>query len=530
MVCETDDPGSGKGFSSRLRRWRWAVLLGGGVVVAIVAAFAGWALRNTLGARPAAEVPPAAVAAVATAEVPVAPSTGRVSVRVKPAGAVVRIGGIAYGPAPQTFDALPVGRYRAVITHPGYFDWQGEVGVEEGRDAVVAVELLKSYGSFAVTSDPPDLLFELVGDAGSQTGKADGKVIRVQTGQYELVVRRARHRAVRRKVEVRYDATTMERVSMRGGRVEIESAPAGATVLERGVVLGQTPFAVDGVPGGDHRYELKLKDYVGAECAVLVEEGGCARRSVTLAGFAGPPERTPWRVPGMDLDLVWLGEALVKVGSPGAVNADTMEVSLTAGFWLGATEVTQRQWQRLMRSNPSRVKGDDLPVDQVAWTEAMEFCRQLSAKEAEAGRLPEGYEYSLPSEVQWEYACRAGMRRIDASELDTYAWYRANSSGKPHPVRMKKANGWGLYDMLGNVAELCRDAYRESRPKKATDYLAASGPQDDRRTYRGGHCDEYELAVNAYSRQPLESRLRLANVGFRLALVRKVEPQPNPKR
>ena len=117
-----------------------------------------------------------------------------------------------------------------------------------------------------------------------------------------------------------------------------------------------------------------------------------------------------------------------------------------------------------MGDNPSRFKGPDLPVESVSWHEAMAFCEKLTQREREAGRLPEGYEYTLPTEAQWEYACRAGTTTRFSfgdsdSDLGDYGWYGGNSSYTTHPVGEKLANPWGLYDMHGNVQEWCRDWY-----------------------------------------------------------------------
>ena len=126
-------------------------------------------------------------------------------------------------------------------------------------------------------------------------------------------------------------------------------------------------------------------------------------------------------------------------------------------------EVTQAQYKEVMGTNPSHFKGDlNRPVEKVRWAEAVAYCAKLTVQERAAGRLPVGYEYRLPTEAEWEYACRAGTTTAfsfgnDESQLGEYAWYDANSGRTSHPVGQKKPNGWGLYDMLGNVVEWCQD-------------------------------------------------------------------------
>jgi formylglycine-generating enzyme required for sulfatase activity len=160
------------------------------------------------------------------------------------------------------------------------------------------------------------------------------------------------------------------------------------------------------------------------------------------------------------------------------------EVAITKPFYLGVTEVTQAQYEAVMETNPSKFRGPTNPVDAVEWKDAAEFCRKLSEKMGKAFRLP--------TEAEWEYACRAGTSARyffgdSDNALAEYVWWHANSENKPHPVGQKKPNAWGLYDMLGNVLEWCADR-SGSYPSEAC--VDPQGPDSgSARVTRGGSCD-----------------------------------------
>jgi formylglycine-generating enzyme required for sulfatase activity len=183
-------------------------------------------------------------------------------------------------------------------------------------------------------------------------------------------------------------------------------------------------------------------------------------------------------------------------------------VTLTRPFRIASTEVTQRQWLALMPQNRSPQPGDDLPVTSISWKEAQEFCLKLSQRE--------GTKYRLPTEAEWEFACRAGAGNaaVDGGGLETVAWYADNSDGKPHAVAQKAPNAWGLFDLLGNVAEWTQDAYAPYSRDPATDPTGpAAGPA---RVVRGGAWRSFPPAVRCAARTGTPESYQLGHVGLRV--------------
>jgi len=194
------------------------------------------------------------------------------------------------------------------------------------------------------------------------------------------------------------------------------------------------------------------------------------------------------------------------------------QVTLTQPLYMGVHEVTQSQYEQVMGNNPSDFTGRSNPVEQVSWVEAVEFCRKLSALPAEksAGRV-----YRLPTEAEWEYACRAGTTTEysfgnDKSELGEYAWFDGNSDRTTHPVGQKRSNGWGLYDMHGNVWEWCQDWYGDSPSGSVADPTGPSSGSD--RVLRGGGWRYGARDCRSAGRSYGTPDDRNRHLGFRLVL------------
>ena len=298
---------------------------------------------------------------------------------------------------------------------------------------------------------------------------------------------------------------------------------------------------------------------------------------------------------GLYMTMKWCPKGTFTMGSPSNEsgrfdNERQHQVTLTKGFWMGETEVTQGQWKQLMAGetvvdlarkalqddreymiadkkqtfreylrkskfdDPQEICGDvsdDVPVYYVSWEDAVRFCRKLTAKESAEGRIPDGYEYRLPTEAEWEYACRARttsalpngrniriLGKCNAPALDDIAWYGGNSSrgfdgrgwdtsnwpekqysggsAAPREVKGKQPNNWGLYDMIGNVWEWCGDWYGEYSYGSAADPTGVE--RGAYRVYRGGSWNNHARSCRSADRDGCEPSYRSLSLGFRVVL------------
>jgi formylglycine-generating enzyme required for sulfatase activity/predicted Ser/Thr protein kinase len=237
------------------------------------------------------------------------------------------------------------------------------------------------------------------------------------------------------------------------------------------------------------------------------------------------------KLPGqVVIPLCYCPAGSFRMGSPASEknrseNENQVQVRISQGFWMGQTEVTQRQWVAVMGSNPSSFKGDDLPVERVSWNDAQAFIVKLKW----SAPLPSGWKYALPSEAQWEYACRAGTESVFGFGDILSSWeanFDGNSpygSAKKGPYLAKTSevgsyqpNKWGLYDMHGNVYEWCADWYGKKLHGGVDPVGTSTGSY---RVRRGGSWNFSARSCRAATRYGDTPGTRLSFLGFRVAAV-----------
>ena len=197
-------------------------------------------------------------------------------------------------------------------------------------------------------------------------------------------------------------------------------------------------------------------------------------------------------------------------------------VTIARDFWIGKYEVTQGEFLAVLGRNPSHFTGNPLrPVEKITFFDASNYCATITRREQKAGRLAAGYEYRLPTEAEWEYACRAGSTNLftfgdDASIAEQFAWTAENCDAGTHPVGLKRPNAWGLHDVHGNVWEWCSDWFE---PYPAAPLLDPVGPASSKyKVFKGGGWNQDAEYARASSRFMMSPSNGIHFVGFRLVL------------
>lgn len=280
-------------------------------------------------------------------------------------------------------------------------------------------------------------------------------------------------------------------------------------------------------------YEHLCKVFKGAQSSArsAPHQQSNRPRAKASGGVSGkqPLPGQAYIIPSCGIKMNWLAPGRFVMGSPpgeagrSGDEGPQTEVTISRGFWLGIFTVTQEEWKAVaaevsgLKLEPGFFRGTRLPVEQVSWNDCQAWLQELNA--AEENRLLRGFQYRLPTEAEWEFACRAGTTTRFHSgnaeaHLGEYAWYSGNSGSQLHPVGEKKANSWGLHDMHGNVWEWCHDRYGLLRGGHVTD---PTGPVAGlNRVLRGGSWGVAAVRCRSAYRVWNEPGYRDYTIGFRV--------------
>ncbi|WP_094381660.1 SUMF1/EgtB/PvdO family nonheme iron enzyme [Prevotella sp. P5-92] len=315
------------------------------------------------------------------------------------------------------------------------------------------------------------------------------------------------------------------------GSLMVDYEPVDADIYMDNRLLGKTPNVFSNIAVGKHSIKISKAGYADYAGSVTIQENqqasinGSLRRSDSTSSSLSSVNNSsasgsvvPITVNGVTFNMIKVDGGTFTMGAtqeqenPDRDENPTHQVTLST-YYIGETEVTQALWKTVMGSNPSNYRGDNLPVESVSWNDCQDFLLKLYSQ---TGKI-----FRLPTEAEWEFAARGGNKRngtqySGSSNIDEVAWYDGNSGNKTHPVKTKKANELGIYDMSGNVWEWCQDWYGNYKSNaKANPIGPSSGVY---RGYRGGGWSNFAWRCRSARRDSSSPDYSHYSLGLRLVL------------
>ena len=427
---------------------------------------------------------------------------------------------------------LPYGNHTYKVEAGGYISKSGSFSVSSGDMTPVSVSLVSALATVSVTCPTPAVSLYVdkksVGNAPWIGSLKEGMhLVEAKKNGY-----RSQQKTIQLSQQQKLDVAFGELIAIQGN-LSVNYKPFGADVYVDGKKLGQSPRVFNGLLVGNHQVEVRKDGYATDKKSVTISEGQTMSISGTLSsnkasssGYAssfslssGSNEISIPVKNGITIDMVkveagtFMMDATSEMQNPWDDVKPVHQVTLTNDYYMGKYEVTQALWKTVMGSNPSNFKGDNLPVEQVSWDDCQEFIDKLNSM---AGR-----KFRLPTEAEWEYAARGGMksrgyRYSGSGNISDVAWYTDNSDSKTHPVGTKQSNELGLYDMAGNVSEWCQDWYGSYVSSFQTNPTGAVSGSD--RVACGGSWYNDARICRSSFRSHCTPDARYGNLGLRLVL------------
>ena len=457
------------------------------------------------------------------------------AISVQPRNAVVTIDGIQQNVSSDgEYSAmLPYGTHTYKVEAGGYISKSGSFSVSSGDMPPISVSLVSALATVSVTCPTPAVSLYVdkksVGNAPWSGSLREGMhLVEAKKNGY-----RSQQKTIQLSQQQKLDVAFGELVAILGN-LSVNYKPFGADVYVDGKKLGQSPRVFNGLLVGNHQVEVRKDGYATNKKSVMISEGQTASISGTLSsntasssnGYASSSSVSSgsnvisipvWN--GITIEMVKVEAGTFMMGATSEMQnpyddeKPVHQVALTNDYYMSKYEVTQALWQAVTGKNPSKFKGDNLPVERVSWNDCQVFIRNLNNMT--------GRKFRLPTEAEWEYAARGGKKSrgyqySGSSNISDVAWFDDINRNKKHPVGTKQANELGLYDMSGNVWEWCLDrygSYSSSFQKNPTGAIMG-----EYRVFRGGRWGANERIGRTSCRSYCTPDFSYFNLGLRLVL------------
>lgn len=352
-----------------------------------------------------------------------ATARGSLTVDSNPTGATVTLGDFRKT-TPASFTDLIPGNFTVVIHADGYEDFKQDVTVTANNPVELGtITLAQKTGNLSLTSPQKNVSYKMSGPSGfSREGQVPDKLENLAVGDYVITPTQQDWTLAPVTVTIHDHDNVQKELKFPYASVSLTTTPPGATVRDGRNVLGQTPLSLPQLRPKDLHLSVDLAPYTIQRLDLHVTDFGNVSKQITM------PQGKDF-ISGIGMPMVWIPEG---------------------GFWAGKYEVRQSDFQNITGNNPSMFRDPDHPVESVSWDNAMAFIDQLNKAEAKAGKLPPGFHYALPKEVQWDIL-------NDDADIDQAATSRIKAMTSTQDAGYSAPNKYGLFDTLGNVWEWCSD-------------------------------------------------------------------------
>ncbi|MBZ0265818.1 SUMF1/EgtB/PvdO family nonheme iron enzyme [bacterium] len=438
--------------------------------------------------------------------------TGAVEISTVPLGATVYLDGQVLGEykgTPLKKDNLELGSHRVHAVLGGHEDANGGVSVEYNKTATVHLTLTGKPGALFVMTTPPGA--SIILDGRDLNQKSPAKIEGVASGEHNISLKLDGYKNIERELTIEpyrvftLDINFHEIVDLELQDQTIHIVEKGESLYEISTIYNIPLSKLLSENSLDRSFRIKVGDtlrIVHPRSNSLKDRG---------RSFSGPL---------LDMTFVTIPAGSFMMGSPANESGKDDDespqhlVTISKPFQMMTTEVTQAMWKELMGNNPSHLKGDDLPVEQVSWNDCQDFIKKLNQREPGKG-------YRLPTEAEWEYACRAGTTTRfysgdSESDLARAGWFYGNSESKTHAVGLKEPNALGLYNMHGNVWEWCNDWYDEDYYDNSPSVDPSGSNTGSYRVLRGGSWLSNLRYCRSANRDMIEPLNWFGHYGFRI--------------
>ncbi|MEZ0328204.1 MAG: PEGA domain-containing protein [Dissulfuribacterales bacterium] len=451
------------------------------------------------------------------------PLKASLHVDTEPPGAMLYLDGQLLANTPLDWTTIEAGSHKLSIVLNGYEEYESTVYFARGEEKRLHIVLIKELEGLEVISNPPDADVYVDSKPVGRTPLA----IQIPPGEHDILVAKdATYEDYATKISLSKGQSKKLTVTLnpKRPRLIIETEPREAQVFLNDRYLANTPLQTE-LASGRYRIRVSKKGWRSAVEEFVVSAGETKRLDIRLKPLPSPG--TVEKEPATGMEFVWVPEGCFTMGSPGSElkrdqdEGPTQEVCLN-GFWMGRFEVTQGQWQKIMGSNPSSFKnGPNFPVENVSWKDAKAFVERFSS-------LKKEYVVGLPTEAEWEYACRAGTttaygfgQSITSAQANIRKSGSSGFDGATVAVGSFQPNQFGIYDMHGNVWEWCEDwydpeFYKTLKPK--TMNPVAVQDKSSNKVLRGGSWLSDSQQARCANRHRAALDEKTDQIGFRVVM------------